>query len=261
MSAIATTEQLAGSAAQTNPSSKRGRKVNQSTVQTASPTEQHVTTPVANPQNLIQMVTAGMDISVNIPEGATLPDILNTLNKVVQGIRTLTDASERLRPVVGRIILEIQKRKLYKPDYRNITEFIEKKVVAEMGMGRSTAFESLRIAKAFPSMAMAEMSRYGASKLALCAKVTDETEPNHLEVLHASLGKTVEQIKADQKEAAEAAGGATATVSITLHLSQTAKNRWVKLLKDTELEPAKLFIKMIEAYRSHPSERKVTAVA
>ena len=255
MTPTATTETIqdaAQSAIQTTPPAKRVRKANQS-VQQTSPHPELV--PSATLDNIMQIALDGAEISVNIPADAKLPEVLTTLNKVVQGLRTFTDASERLKPVVGRIILVVQERKMYKPDYRNMTEFIEQKIVGEMGLGRSTAFDALRVAKAHPGLTAAEYAQYGASRLLLLAKDTDSKQPNYLEVLHASLSKTVEEIKTEQKERAAAENPST-TVSITLHVSQTAKNKWVKLLKDTELEAPKLFNKLLEAYRAHPSEHK-----
>lgn len=202
---------------------------------------------------LISQVTGGVEISVNIPPNAKLVDVLHTLDTAINGYKTLQDASERMKPVIGRIIYEIQLRKLYAPDYRNITDFIQKRVVDDMGMGRSTAFDALRIAKKFPSMSTADYARYGATRLLLAAKLTDETKPDHVTVLAHSLEVGVTEFAEEVKD--QTTPESDGLVALTLRVNKSTKTAWLKLVESTpKLKPTRLLKLCMEAYNEHPTE-------
>lgn len=212
---------------------------------------------------LVSQVTGGVEISVNIPKDAKLPDVLHTLDTAIRGYQTLIGAAERLKPVIGRIIYEIQLKALYKPDYRNITDFIQKRVVDEMGLGRSTAFDALRVAKQFPTMTTEDYSRFGASRLLLAAKL-DETDlgtmgyPDHISVLHHSLEIGVAEFAEEVKQTlASESDGLSA---LTLRVNKSTKTAWLKLVESTNMKPSRLLKLCMESYHTtHPTEKADTA--
>lgn len=214
------------------------------------------------PQGLMKAALGFTDISVEIPENATLHEVENTLQLAITGYRRLSEASERLKPIIGRILLTVQERNLFKPDYKNFTQFIMDRVVVGMGLGRSHAFDSLRIARAFPTMSTEEYSRYGASRLLLAAKLTDESKEGYKDILKDLSKVTVEEGRAKVKELTPNSKASSYTISI--RVTPEVKGEWVELMDSVDITPGELFAQMIKSVRENMEEyttRKPVAAA
>lgn len=125
---------------------------------------------------LRQVLGPDAKVSVNIPTDATLEQVMPTLSALCGGMAQLDAGRERLKPVIGRILLTIQTRKLYKQKYPHFAQFLEKEILnGGIKLGRSTAFEALRIARAFPSLTTEEYGKYGATRLLEASKFTSES--------------------------------------------------------------------------------------
>ncbi len=196
------------------------------------------------PQGLMKAALGFTDVTVEIPENATLAEVENTLQLAITGYRRLSEASERLKPIIGRILLTVQQRNLFKPDYKNFTQFLMDRVVVGMGLGRSHAFDSLRIARAFPNMSTEEYSRYGASRLLLAAKLTDETKEGYKDVLKDLSKVTVEEGRAKVKEMTPSTTATSYTISI--RVSPEVKAEWIELMDSVEITPGELLAQMIQ---------------
>lgn len=156
------------------------------------------TSPHTGPVHTDTLLNALMDarnISVTIPEGATLKEVEHTLEIAIKGSNTLDAIRNRLLPVIGRVLLEVEKRKLWKPEYKNFTEFVERRIVTDMGFGRTNAFNVLKIARTYPSLSEDEYQRIGVAKLVEASKLTDESDPEYREVLDTASKQTVEEFK------------------------------------------------------------------
>jgi hypothetical protein len=189
------------------------------------------------------------DVSVTIPENATLAEVENTLQLAITGYRRLSEASERLKPIIGRILLTVQERNLFKPDYKNFTQFLMDRVVVGMGLGRSHAFDSLRIARAFPNMSTEDYSRFGASRLLLAAKITDESKEGYKDVLKDLAKVTVEEGRAKVKELAPSSTATSYTISI--RVTPEVKAEWIELMDAVEVTPGELFAQMIHDVKAN----------
>lgn len=140
---------------------------------------------IDNPDNLLRYVMGAKAISVEIPGNATLDTVMPEIERVAGAMRTMTMAVERLKPVLGRMLLEIQTRKLYKARYPHFQKFLESEVLnGKLHIGRTTAFEALRIARAFPSLKTDEYARIGATRLLEASRFVSEARtPLFKEVL------------------------------------------------------------------------------
>lgn len=199
------------------------------------------------PQALMKAAVGFTDIKLEIPEDATLSQVEVTLQLAITGYKRLSEASERLKPIIGRILLTVHERNLFKPAYKNFTAFLMEKVVGEMGLGRSNAFDSLKIARAFPSMTNEEYQRYGASRLLLAAKITDESKADYKDVLKESSTITVEELK-DRIKATRTVTATSYVVSV--RVPPAVKADWTALIESVEMTPGDLFGKLIEAYKA-----------
>lgn len=210
------------------------------------------------PMGLMRASLGFQEISLNIPEDAKLVDILQTLSVAIQGYKRLSEASEQLKPIIGRILLTVQTRKLFKPDYKNFTAFVMDKVCGEMGLGRSNAFDSLRIARAFPTMSVEDYKKYGASRLLLAAQITSEDDPGHKEVLINASRQTVDEF-AGVVKTGKANTQRAVTSTISVRVSPEIKTEWQAVLSSSDSTPGELFGAMLEVYqRSAKRTRQVT---
>lgn len=198
--------------------------------------------------DLLRLVLGAEEISLNVPEDAKLADLEKTLNMAVRGFRRISEAGERLKPIIGRLLLIAQDRHLFRPDYKNITEYIEKKVEGEMGMSRNSAFEALRIAKAFPSLSMADYQKYGATRLLEALKITSEADPQYRTVLEDSARQTAVQFKGKVKQIIEANVAPSTSFAVTIHLPNEWADSWKGLLLTTSLDPTGLVMELIRSY-------------
>ncbi len=189
------------------------------------------------------LVVGEAEIDVNIPEDATLAQIEVTLSRTIDGYTRLEAARERLAPVIGRILLTVAQRKLWRPAWKNFTAYVKGVVEARMGFGRSKAFDALAIARAFPSLTAEQYGRYGATRLRLAAKITDEQEPAWQEVLDEALkvpvltfGATVKQLHGTPTKE---------TLILSLRLPKAVKGDWDAALLNSELSGPELLAAMV----------------
>ncbi len=206
------------------------RKKKDSTVIDASP----VLAPDRKETDDVMRFALGGDaeVSVDIPVAATLAEVEHTLMLAIKGHERLTEAAERLKPVIGRILLTIQERKLFRPQWKNFTQFIQDRVVKQMGFGRSHAFDALRIARNFPHLKLQEYETYGASRLLLASRITSETATDWREILDRASRQTVEEFRRYVIEVKQDrnAGKARPAV-IAIRCSNDTAAAWKKVLE------------------------------
>jgi len=182
---------------------------------------------VDQPDTLLRYVMGAKAITVDIPGNATLDTVMPEVERIAGAMRTMMQATEKLKPVLGRILLEIQTRKLYKARYPHFQKFLESEILnGKLRIGRSTAFEAMRIARAFPSLNTDEYARIGATKLLEASHyVTEARSPLYREVLNKF--ETMPTVEA-AKQWAESEGlkpkKATSTVTWTVRLTAESKS-------------------------------------
>lgn len=216
----------------------------------------------SDPTTLVHMVAP--TISLNIPkEGWDLVQANNTLGHAIEGIKVLQNAAERLKPVIGRILMEVKVRKLWKGHiqdgklvYKNWTAYVED-TAQRNGYTRLALFEALRIAEKFPSLGEAGYARFGATRLLIAAaNDVSEKSPNHLEVLESSLAGTVDDFKRSFKKSVVLAEGEEPTAAITIRVPESLKDRWNLLCEVTNLKGPELLLAMMEGYKLSKDARK-----
>ncbi len=203
---------------------------------------------------LLALVLGGSKIEVNIPESATLAEVEHSMTLALEGYRMLSDALERIKPIIGRHLLHVAQHRLYRPEYKGITEYIEARMEAVLGFSRTNSFEALRIAKGTPTMTVEGYQKYGATRLLAAVSIADEKDPQFRELLDKSLtmttkafGEYVQGLKAKRDGEPEYF---TASVRLPLAYRET----WERLLGDLGLSPGDLVQELIRSYiETHPA--------
>lgn len=203
-----------------------------------------------SPEDLLK-IALGAELTLNIPDDAKMSDIEATLSIAITGYKRLSEASERLKPIIGRLLFTVQARRLYRPEYRNLTDYIEKKITGEMGLSRTNAFEALRIAKAFPSMSLDDYQKYGASRLLLASSITDESDPGAKALLDESTQQTVDEFSDHVKDIKSSSTSPSQSFVVSIRLPLEWKARWDDLLNTMDMPAVEVFLELVKSYIEH----------
>lgn len=224
-------------------------------------TEHSVRTGPHNPDALMNEALGNVEISLNIPDTASLSQVEETLAIAVDGHQRLIAAAERLKPFIGRILLHIKSRSLFKPGCNTWTEY-KQSVSARYGISNTSLDESLQIAKAFPTMDPKEYIRVGASRLLQASRITDETKANYGEILNAAVqipvaefkDKVTQTLQARRLGSAEPGTDAGPTwVQVSIRVLPEIRDRWQAIMNASGLPAEKLFAAMMDEYvKTHP---------
>lgn len=247
--------------ARTQQSANTRRRITGAAQLTPARTEHSARTGPHSPDILMNEALGNVEISLNIPDTASLSQVEETLAIAVDGHQRLIAAAERLKPFIGRILLHIKSRSLFKPGCNTWTEY-KQSVSARYGISNTSLDESLQIAKAFPTMDPKEYIRVGASRLLQASRITDETKANYGEILNASVTIPVAEFKDKVTQTLQARRLGTAEpgtdaapswVQISIRVLPELRDRWQTLMNASQLPAEKLFDAMMTEYlKTHP---------
>lgn len=135
---------------------------------------------ITDPQEILKLVVGAKEVSVEIPTNETLDGAVEKLRVLSGAFTTLNRAQDALTGIIGKILREIQSRKLYRTRYKTFGEFLDSEVYnGNIKLSKSAVYNSLKIAKAFPSLSDAEYQRIGATRLLEASKrVTELKNPD-----------------------------------------------------------------------------------
>jgi hypothetical protein len=121
---------------------------------------------------LRELLRPGVSIDAVIPQDATAEELWNTLDACVRGLRLLEARICRLKPIIGRILLQFeQKPSLYKSlGYETYSDFMSRGVYATLGLHRTSAYESKLVARDWPQIDPDRYVKIGPKKLNIIAK-------------------------------------------------------------------------------------------
>lgn len=194
---------------------------------------------------------------MDIPTDATLGQVEETLGLAIKGYQRLYNGIETIKPLIGRILLTIEERKLFRPTYKNMTEFLAKVVEEQMKFSRTSATDALRIAKKFPSLTADEYKNYGATRLLYAAQVTSEAKEDYRTLLDESTRMTAEEFKSlvdSQAAQRRLEKPGVKTVILTMRVPPETKLAFEQLLESTGQTAGDLLTVMVHGFK-----RPVTA--
>lgn len=205
----------------------------------------------ADASTLIHLVAGAREISVNFPQDALMKDVDDALKIVVDEYKLFHGATEQLEPIIGRILLTIKERKLWKEHYRNFTDYMHRRVVGELKFGRSHAWDALKIASAFPSIKQEQFAKYGATNLLRASAVTDESDPRCKKILARAARETTDQFRETVAEFAQKITKRSRQRPhvIAVRVDKTTFQHWKAIIKSQD--QAVVFQAMISAYETH----------
>lgn len=222
------------------------------------------TIATANPDQLMHLVLGAVDVRVDFPEGTALSEMESTLGFAVKGYQRLQGAAEKLKPIIGRILLTVKNRKAWKGHYKNFTAFYTSKVIGELGLSKSVALEALKIASAFPSLTPAQYAHYGATRLLLAARVTDSSKTDYKAILDESVKQSIDEFRnttARLYAESPARTNRARPFIISVRVDETTFAHWKSITEGRE-DVAAFFGEVLASWESHtPSAKKAQVIA
>lgn len=207
-----------------------------------------------SPDQAVMKAALGFqEISVDIPTNATLSQVEETLSVAIEGYKRLANGIERIKPLIGRILFTIEQRKLFRPTYKNMTEFLSTVVEGQMKFSHTSATDALRIAKKFPTLTADQYQNYGATRLLYAAQVTSEAEEGYKELLDESTRMTTEEFKTvvdSQKQQKALDKPGVKTVVLTMRVLPEVKMQFDTLLASLDVPAGDLLTMLMHQFNT-----------
>lgn len=185
-----------------------------------------------------------MEFSVR--KDATAEELLTTLHDGCEAYNRLTQVGEQLKLVIGKTLAAIQERKTFTayngPDghpYKTFERFLQGEIIDKYGIGRSTAFEALKVARALPQVSAEQYRETGSQRLLAIAAAKEklpEDRQHEAEAMLAGAAKlTLEEVR--EQAAALVGGEAEPEVkNINFKLMPERATQWEQFLMRADLQ-------------------------
>lgn len=127
-------------------------------------------------------------VRISLPDNSTDQQVLDALHESCEVYADNAVFGDRLKLIIGRVLLEVSKRKIYKNKefgkWRNWREFVHDQVTVIHNISFTTAYESMKVAQALPNVSLETVDRVGSVNLVEVAKILNaapEAERSKLE--------------------------------------------------------------------------------
>lgn len=118
----------------------------------------------------------------SVRKDASADEVLKTLHDACGAYKAGSVIIQQLKLVIGKTLAVVRDRKLFGA-HRTFEAFIKAEVVDRYNIGRSTAWEAIKVAQAFPSVDSEGYQQIGAAKLISAARVAGKLKPEQLPAL------------------------------------------------------------------------------
>lgn len=228
----------------------------------------------------LQAKSPSVSLKFNLPANVSDQSILNALDRTCAQYVANTQFGERLKFMIGRILILARHRQIWKNKnlgtWLNFDGFIQSVITERYGIGRTTAFESMKVAELLPDIPPDQAERIGSTNLVKVAKTIDyipmERRPQLKDRLLAnaeimSLAQFDEFIKTDSElteyqvkrpPRVETPKPTSRTVSI--QVSEETYEQWNDLLNGRN--PTEVFMELIklELKRVTPAKKRIKGI-
>jgi len=181
-------------------------------------------------QLLKEILKPSIKIEAIIPEDATAEQLWETLRVCVAGYNLLSFKLDRLKPIIGKILVTFQnKPSLYKSlGYQTFEEFRKEGVGRKLGLGRTTLWETQIIARDWPQLVENPdlYTKIGRSKLMILSKFATgkDRNANHLLKMASEMSTTELRLHSEQRGYIQ--HGETQGATVVLHCAKDIADRW-----------------------------------
>jgi hypothetical protein len=120
-----------------------------------------------------QTMAVEPEVNQDMPDA----EVLKCLDQYCFGLVKVLATGERVRQMVGRLLIEVRKRKLFEAKgFKSFNEFLLKEVEEKHGMSRASAYGAISVVEALPDLSLDQAERVGSARLALVARCVKHEE-------------------------------------------------------------------------------------
>jgi hypothetical protein len=187
---------------------------------------------------LRELLEEDSQIEVVVPASSSGEWLYGGLETCCKALNYLDRQSNRLKPIIGRMLLLIQKDpEIYRSrGYRNFEDFLLRGVCEAMQLSRSNLYEVKRLASKWPNLSLEKYEQLGPTKLNVLSKFTDQSCVNHEKYIDKALSMTATKFRSWAEEQKLIAEGEATPVVITIATTQDIASLWQSFVNDGRIQ-------------------------
>lgn len=120
-------------------------------------------------------------INIHLPLNADPQRVFETLEACCEAYKVVEERRSNVTLVISRALLYIRQRRLYREYSKKFSDFLKTQVIDRYGISRSTVYEGIQIAKAFPELTPVQFANIGARDLVWLARLAKTKSMAHPE--------------------------------------------------------------------------------
>jgi len=198
--------------------------------------EQELTT---EEQSLVRgLLDPEATLEIAVPDTVNADDFWNSLGVCCKAMKVMRRMTERLRPVIGRMLLVAQKN----PDiytgkgYATFESFITDGVCEHLGLSRSDAYEAKRIAEHWPGLTPEEYAEVGSVKMTMITRVTNGTSKLGRKLIEQAKGLSVKDFRRILETRGLVSRGEFQGAVIVINTNQEIARHWTEFAGTAEIQ-------------------------
>jgi hypothetical protein len=191
------------------------------------------------------MAIPACKVSVSVDSAATPEQIVGAVDAVCSALQRQESSVERLRVLLGRMMVEIKDRRMYWPAYRTFGAF-ERSVIERHRMSRTVIRDAIMVARRLPMLKPEAAEGIPITNITLAARAAKGMEAADVRGLLKSAARmNVVEFKAAVHEQGLVGkrGRRPGVVMVRIAVSRSLAARWTALVGDKS--PAKVLAELM----------------
>ena len=187
---------------------------------------------------LNQLLKPGIKIETVLPEAPTCQQLWDTLRVCSSGLSMLENRVTRLKPIIGKLLLMFENKPSYYKDlgYASFNAFCKKGVCDTLGLGVSTMYECLGVARKWPQLTPERYVKVKRGNLRILSAFATGRSHNVETYLQAAESMKVPEFRQFCDQRGLVPSGDTLPSTLTVHMTVTQYRDIHKVLSDPRVQ-------------------------
>lgn len=194
---------------------------------------------ISDKELLLQLLDRPSSVALVVPADASPEKLWDTLGVCCRAMSKIREASNLIRPVIGRIlvIMEDFPREYWESkNFKNFNDFMGRGVWEQFGFSRSEAYKVKKVINAMPSITLEQFGEIGVNKLAILSKVTKEGESTYGDWMAKARTDTVDQLRERTEKKGLTEPGELDPCVIRIYANAGIKSMWDTFSGDPKVQ-------------------------
>lgn len=186
---------------------------------------------------LNQLLKPGVTVEAVIPEGATCQQLWDMLRVCSNGLSILENRLTRIKPIIGKLLVMFENKPSYYKDlgYTSFNAFCKKGVCGVIGMGWSTMYECLGVARKWPQLSPERYAKVKPRNLRILGTFATGRSHNVETYLQAAEKMKVPEFRQFCEQRGLIEGADTLPATLTVHMTVTQFRDIRRVLDDSRV--------------------------